>query len=162
MSNKQPIPRIVLVLGLAGLIPFFASAVLLWIAGNGALIGFVRILLVGYGAVILSFLGGVRWGFEIARAPSSPSPWLLVASVLPSIIGWIAVGIASAPINIITTEQLIVVSFGILACGFIAQWHLDAQPVATSGLPPWYPLLRTILTMGVVVALFLGNVALTL
>jgi len=160
VSESRKIPLSALVLGLAGLIPFFASSALMWVEGNSALNEFGRLLLIGYGAVILSFLGGARWGFEIARAPSNPSLGLLVASVLPSIVGWIAVGIASVPISMFISIPLSAVSFGLLYCGFSVQWLLDVQPVTASDLPVWYPRLRSILTFGAVAALFFGQVAL--
>jgi phosphoglycerol transferase MdoB-like AlkP superfamily enzyme len=159
MSNKQPIPRIALVLGLAGLIPFFTLASLLWVRDASALNWFWLLLLIGYGAVILSFLGGVRWGFEIARTPSNPSMWVMVGSVVPSIIGWLAFGTSIVP-NI-SSELPILGVFGLYAliAGFAAQWFWDTRTTLVSGLPAWYPPLRTILTIGAVLALILGVVA---
>ncbi|MBI3439561.1 MAG: DUF3429 domain-containing protein, partial [Proteobacteria bacterium] len=41
-----------------------------------------------YAAVLLSFLGGVRCGFELMRDPYSPNPARLAFSALPALAGW--------------------------------------------------------------------------
>ena len=72
-------PLLAIVLGVAGLIPFI-------VCGLGAVsvdaVSSARMMtaLIGYGAVILSFLGGVHWGFAlggfalggVAAAPPAP------------------------------------------------------------------------------------------
>jgi len=62
MARSQwRIPTPVLVLGLAGLLPFFVSAFLSF--GSDEKTAALGLLSLGtYGAVILSFLGGIRWG----------------------------------------------------------------------------------------------------
>ena len=80
-------------LGAAGLIPFVVlalSAPFLPAAHRaGALFA-----LGAYGAVILSFLGGVRWGVAIAAAPTDRDgttlAGALVLSVVPSLAAWLA------------------------------------------------------------------------
>ncbi|MEM6679182.1 MAG: DUF3429 domain-containing protein, partial [Pseudomonadota bacterium] len=52
-------------LGLAGLLPF-AGLTLLAIATPDAINEEARTLLAAYGAAILSFMGGCRWGFASA------------------------------------------------------------------------------------------------
>lgn len=74
------------VLGLAGLLPFVAGAVGLWLV-DGAARAVVAQALVGYGALIVSFLGGIHWGLA-ARAGAAPPPLLLAWGVLPSLIAW--------------------------------------------------------------------------
>ena len=80
-SKAQNIPTPALVLGIAGLIPFITCAVLAWVPELGSnLLGSSQsagsddgtsansikqqaVLALGaYGAIILSFLGGIRWG----------------------------------------------------------------------------------------------------
>ena len=67
-------------LGTAGLLPAFGALVLV-IAGeaDAALVGLAYVL------AILSFLGGIWWGFAMRRAPERQWP-LLVAAVVPSLI----------------------------------------------------------------------------
>jgi hypothetical protein len=96
-------PLLAILLGVAGLIPFV-------VCGLGAVsadaVQATRMMtaLIGYGAVILSFLGGVHWGFALgATAPVPPAETTLsgnrfitadrarlVLGVVPSLIGWVA------------------------------------------------------------------------
>lgn len=79
-------------LGHAGLIPFVLLALLLWVLA-GELQTFVSIALAGYGALIVSFLGGIHWGiaWTAARQAGVASPhhaqrhhllWGIAASLL--------------------------------------------------------------------------------
>ena len=77
------------VLGYGGAFPFLCGA----IAANQqvALLGLAPAhLLLSYGAVILSFLGGLHWG-RVITSPNpnkrSDSAWL-IWSVCPSLLGW--------------------------------------------------------------------------
>ncbi|MEM6942342.1 MAG: DUF3429 domain-containing protein, partial [Pseudomonadota bacterium] len=80
-------------LGLAGLLPFFACA-----AGVAMLddrpSALASELLAGYGAVILSFMGGCRWGFAAVglgaeRQGGAEGAWSLYAlAVLPALYAW--------------------------------------------------------------------------
>ncbi|MFZ4122594.1 MAG: DUF3429 domain-containing protein [Caulobacterales bacterium] len=139
----NPIPRPVLWLGLLGLLPFFGSAALIgagspWIAQIGAASFAI------YGAVILSFLGGVRWGLEIAREPSAPVAARLVFSVLASLVGWaLALWIVLGGGALIATGT---------AAAFAAQFIWDRAAGAEGLAPRWYPRLRLILTSGVLAA----------
>ena len=63
MSERQidtRIPAPALLLGLAGLIPFFAAAAAQWLVLPVIDSGAGLRLAVAYGAIILSFLGGIR------------------------------------------------------------------------------------------------------
>jgi hypothetical protein len=113
------------------------------LSGDSILAMFGPLSFVSYAAVILSFLGGARWGLELARAPDAPSPWRLCASVLPSIAGWIAVVINIAP----------AASIGVLMAGFLAQFAWDWRAGQTGRAPAWYGALRALLTAGVLLAL---------
>ena len=87
------IPGVPLALTLAGLIPFAAGAGVMWAAaGDPVLKAQAGLALLVYGAVILSFLGGVRWGAEVnAQGGGLPRTGLMVLSVLGSLAGWAAV-----------------------------------------------------------------------
>ena len=65
-----PIPSAPLWLGLTALVPLIGAALIMLspepATAHAALVGFAI-----YAAVMLSFLGGVRWGLEIARAPDA-------------------------------------------------------------------------------------------
>ena len=137
----RKIPAPALVLGLLGLLPFFAgAAVYAW--GPPNLGGPGLLTLLAWSAAILSFLGGARWGVEVTARPAGPRWTVLGASVLPSLAAWLL--LAAAPLAA-TERQL---------TGFIAAFALQWLWDLTAKDPPrWYPRLRTLLTAGAVLAL---------
>ncbi|MGD9265724.1 MAG: DUF3429 domain-containing protein [Lysobacterales bacterium] len=80
--NNRRIPAKAAVLGYSGLIPFAAAAAVIVLGGaqirQTALDGFLV-----YGAVILSFLGGIRWGAASSGAGDRGQG--LIFSILPSL-----------------------------------------------------------------------------
>lgn len=74
-------------LSLAGFIPFAFLAISLFVIGteNGFFISLFDVFKV-WSAIILSFLGGIRWGFAIAHEPYENKNLLI--SVVPSILAW--------------------------------------------------------------------------
>ena len=80
------------ILAYAGLSPFVGLAVLLWLV-DADLHPFVALALTGYGAVIVSFLGGIHWGIgfrNAARMHNAPL-FNFVWGVVPSLLAWIAI-----------------------------------------------------------------------
>ena len=77
-------PRAAQALGWAGVLPFLGLAALAWVPAwrPDALAAFVA-----YGALILSFLGGQRWGRALA-AGTGNGPYAL--AVVPSLWAWLA------------------------------------------------------------------------
>ncbi|MDP3403940.1 MAG: DUF3429 domain-containing protein [Brevundimonas sp.] len=128
-------------LALAGLVPFAGCAVMVVAYGppavdwTGALIA--------YAAVILSFLGGARWGAELAR--ETPDPVRLILSNLPAIGAWLALVIIHVPAS---------ARLGLLAAALALVWVWDRGPAE-----PWYRALRTTATVGAVLSLILAAVA---
>lgn len=84
MVMRQLTPN---VLGLAGLIPFVVLAALT-LVGPGAWQDWVSTALIAYGAVILSYLGGITWGLAITRRQLNDP--LYLASMAPFFAAWIA------------------------------------------------------------------------
>lgn len=123
--------------GVLGLIPFFAAAGL-YAWGRPELAGPALLTLQVYSAVILSFLGGLRSGYELAR----PEPRIAVVllSYLPPMIGWLLVAV---PLD---TAMWI----GGFIAAFVLQWLWDA---GSADLPRWWSRLRTLLTLGAGLAL---------
>ena len=60
----KPLPPLALILGIAGIIPFAVFSIASVGESPGSALTATRGL-VGYGAVILAFLGGVHWGFTL-------------------------------------------------------------------------------------------------
>ena len=79
--------------------------------------------LMAYGAVVLSFLGGVHWGFALAPGTVEQSGrterWRLLFGVMPSLIGWVAL---LAPLALPAWTGLCV-----LIAGFLATVIVEAQ-----------------------------------
>jgi len=76
-------------LGRAGLLPFLAGAALAWWAradGSPGLAAHAAQALLAYGAVIVSFLGGLHWGLAMRQA--APQASLLGWGVVPSLLAW--------------------------------------------------------------------------
>ena len=142
-----PIPRSALVLGLAGLLPFVWGVVTLW-SPSAAL---QTVALVGprfiapyvglfYGAIILSFMSGVLWGFA-SKAEGQVAASGYALSVLPALWAFFTTGGGSESAAI----ALIAGFVGLLALDWLFWRH---------GLAPaWWMKLRVILTAGVVVCL---------
>jgi hypothetical protein len=126
-------------LGYAGLLPFVASAVALW-AAPPRLHGFVLYSLLTYGAVILSFMGAIHWGLAIREGGVS-SPLQLGLSVVPPLVGWVALALSP------------MMSFTVLIVAFAVLYVADARAARLGLAPSWYPRLRLPLTVIVVVSL---------
>ncbi len=133
-------------LGLAGLIPFAALAVLALLAsppGDGV----ARGALAFCGAVSRSFMGGCRWGLAAAGMGAGPALRPLALSVAPSLWAWISL-MAPAPVDL-----------GMLAFGLIALYAADLALTRAGGAPTWWPALRWPLTLGATGALLLAMAA---
>lgn len=138
-------PRLAVWLGFAGLIPFLASAGgALFLTGSN---DFAITALIGYGAVILSFLGGVRWGISIApdsRLDDESRSRELLVSIIPSVIAWSAL-LAPAALSILT-----------LGISFAALLWLDRRAGRARVFPRWYTRLRLPLSIAALACLGLG------
>jgi hypothetical protein len=68
VSANNEMPRSALLLGWGGVLPFVGLALAAAI-GLPSPIPQAETMLIGYGAVILSFMGGVHWGGRCSRSP---------------------------------------------------------------------------------------------
>lgn len=121
-------------LGYGGLIPFLGTALLCWLApGQRSL--WLQMLL-GYGAVILSFVGALHWGVAMVHpdAAGQPMNGMYAWSVMPSLLGWVA--LLAHP----------VVGAGLLIAGFLVHYRQDLRLSGLLALPAWYLPLRLQLT----------------
>lgn len=118
--------RLAVWLGLAGVLPFALLAVAAWSPQWRAL---ALPVLLAYSALILSFLGGVRWG----RALTVDRPLEYLWAVLPSL--WALVALQPDPLA----------GLLMLGAGFVGQWWLDG-PADRMPAPAWFRRLRGLLT----------------
>jgi Protein of unknown function (DUF3429) len=133
-------------LALAGFVPF--AVLTFWLYGiapdhpwrQGTIV-----VLTAYGAVILSFLGGIRWGIALT-GHDRESRRDLMLGIVPPLLGWSAV-LVPPPLT-----------FVLLAVAFAAQGAWDSLTL-TPAVPAWFRRLRIQMTVLVVAALVVAFVA---
>ncbi len=141
MKPANQIPLSALVLGLAGLLPFLACAVSQWTSmpflppADGLRFG------IAYGAIILSFLGGIRWGTGLSTPEDSGQEFEFALSVVGSLMGWMSLLLSP------------LLGLSLLITGFLLQSLWDILSVERGRLPQWFGRLRMILTAGAVTSL---------
>ena len=132
------VPRPALVLGFAGLLPFLAASLGLWLADYPDSLAALDIQL-AYGAVILSFMGAVHWGLALGDGAISYRRlgWLVV----PALLGWLA--LLLNPVD----------GLLLMALGFAGVYFGDLRAIAAGNAPAWYRALRRPLTLIVIASL---------
>ena len=138
-------------LGALGAIPFAALAVAISVGPPG-ISGPAGEMLRAYGAIILSFMGGVQWGLacrdrdglSAGLSLTGMSAQRLALSVLPALFAW---GALFLPASI--GMALSAGAFGLVLFG-------DIRATRAGAAPAWYPRLRWPLTVVVMSALALG------
>lgn len=140
----RQIPRAPLALGLLGLLPFVWGALTVLFPAladwgqmtlGGRFVGpYVQLF---YGAIILSFMSGVLWGF----AAKSTDPFGYILSVIPALWAFFMTGggPVAAAMNLI---------FGFLGL-LLLDWYFWRLKLA----PPWWMHLRVLLTSIVILTL---------
>ena len=152
MRSKQEVnasPAIIeraTLLAYIGLLPFLLTSILLWLYPSvvswttaASFLSWVTF----YAALVLSFLGGIRWGFALYNVNSIKNPYVgltqLTNSVIPPLIGWLMV-----------TSNNIIPGFSpnyfarhvILLFAFWCMWFFDQKASAEGFTPRWYGNLR--------------------
>lgn len=140
LIRRSGVPEPAALLGAAGLLPFVAGAVWVFVPGEGG--AWVRTALLGYAAVILSFMGGVHWG--LAMTATRPLFQRYGASVVPALLGWFALLLGGRW------------AFLVLAASFASLLAYDLGAVRAGEAPAWYPTLRWPLTVVVCLCLLLA------
>lgn len=131
-------------LGYVGLVPIaFAVLVLLFAAVDSPTGRFFSLWLMGYGAVILSFLGATHWGLGLARGSASARDF--VAPVVAPLVGWLSLLLLPGA------------GLPLLLAGFVGWWLYERRRAGALGLPAWYQQLRYRLNGAVVLLLALGT-----
>jgi hypothetical protein len=147
------LPAAAIALGLAGLVPFIVLGIAALSQQNPVMADRYLLALVGYGGVVLAFLGGIHWGFVLhPKLPEGMTPdtrrdaTRLGLGVLPSLIGWAALLMPALGVPAIGLVVLIV--------GYIAA-IVTEQELRRRGtlLPSGYMALRWGLSVVVVVVL---------
>ncbi len=146
----KPLPRIAWFLGYAGLLPFFVLTIAVLLKTQLPFLEGVRLgwWLVGYAAVIVSFLGAVHWGVVLGLQDwltPAESQRMMIYSVIPAILAWLTFLL---PVNaaLLAMGGLIVMSFII-----DSMWLFNR-------IKSQYSRLRLHLTVVVVLLLFAAGV----
>lgn len=143
MTTTAPeIPSVAKWLGIAGLLPFVLLALAVQFT-DGVVRSELQFGLTAFGAVILSFLGGIHWG----AATLSVSAFSFTTgglSVLPSAVGWVGLVVPSD------------LGLVLLSLAFAGMLVIDLRAISIKLLPEWYGRLRWNLSIIVVPCLFSG------
>ena len=134
-------------LGYGGLVPFVSLAPGALLGGDYA--GLCSKALFAYGAVILSFVGALHWGFAMnvpnlsARHRNLAWAW----SVVPALLAWVALLLDPTAAGVL------------MIAGFLAHYWQDRGLARLAALPPWYLPLRLRLTGVACICLAVGAAA---
>ena len=137
-------PRIVAWLGYGGLIPFLALAGLACVDRERTVLWHDSLR--AYGAVILSFVGALHWGFAMMHGGLAPRQRAAAFgwSVVPALVAFLALVVNSSVGDVV------------LAGGFMAHYWRDRGMAATAALPAWYLPMRLRLSTVAILCLAVG------
>jgi hypothetical protein len=129
LPSTEPISPATRALGWSGLLPF-VGGVLAMVVAPPAWHETALHALVAYGAVIVSFLGGIHWGSPTGAAHDAARLW----GVVPSLLAW--------PLLLVPSSRwaLIGVAVSLALC-----WAVDRARFPAMGLAALLPL-RTLLS----------------
>lgn len=134
-------------LTLAGYVPFAVLALWLYmIAPDHPWRTDTIYLLKTYGALVLSFLGGIRFGLAVAADRPERGAELTLA-IVPALAAWVALWLGEPH------------SFALLAVAFAAQGAWDSFAAHRGHAPDWFGRMRIKLTALVVIAMVLALLA---
>lgn len=167
----KSVPRESHILGLAGTLPYMAtslSTVFLawdlnkqWPTGNAFydtifvdhetatyLLSIIEPLQLGYGAVIISFLGAIHWGLEYSEKQPlrERTRFRYGMGLAASIIAW--------PTLFLPVEYALTTQF----MAFVALYFADSRAATRGWAPQWYGTYRFLLTAMVGLAIFISLV----
>ena len=140
------LPKHVSLLGYGGLLPFISLALLIPFSSDYRPL--FAIALVNYGAVILSFVGALHWGFAMTAQDmkAEQRSGRFIWSVIPALIAWIAT-LLPMPLGCL-----------LLVIGFVVHLWQDRQLSRVISLPAWYLPMRLRLTVVASVCLLLAAI----
>lgn len=166
---RQDVPRLALILGGSGLIPFlwFGSQhapnskrqvpwgdelIARWTRATSLPLDWaksgdqrtVRHHLIAYGSCILSFLGAIHWGVAMVAPVPGIAGMQYAVSVLPALIGWGALVVDKK------ADHSTVAPHVMLITGFLGQYAFDEWALGRRVVPAWFTHLRSPLTVAVV------------
>ena len=139
------LPILAVILSVAGIIPFILCGLGAVATNTVTSLPAVNMLIV-YGAVVLSFLGGVHWGFTLATEHDPAERPRLLGGVLPSVLGWAVVAVTTYTVQPSLGLALLIGLF-IVAAG--VEWRAHRR----GWVPGGYIGMRIVITVIVVAIL---------
>jgi Protein of unknown function (DUF3429) len=130
----ETIPRAALWLGVAGALPFWLAAVSFF-TGIGMTEGQSLAVALAYGGLMLSFLGGIRWGVALGVVDGRQRARELIGGSLPVLMGLAAFFLAPA------------VGLSLIIITLFIQALADVMSADRGFLPRWFGRLRALLTV---------------
>ncbi|XP_054835077.1 transmembrane protein 69 [Eublepharis macularius] len=139
MKSLKDSPKPALYLSSAGLIPLVSVPLLMAVLETYyPELVFAQI---AYGACVLSFFGGIRWGFALPEGSPAKPDWINLAnSIVPSLLAWSALLLK----DLIDAGITVIIGLGIAL-------HYDLALLPT--YPSWFKALRAIVTVVAVCSL---------
>lgn len=133
-DSPTRMPAYVAGLGYGGLLPFVATALGCLLDPNHRALW--QQALLGYGAIILSFVGALHWAFAMASNDETSARPLYLWSVMPALAGWVALLLPLLlPRGEVLGAVLLIVALG-------AHYRQDWRLARLHPLPAWYLPLR--------------------
>ncbi|MET0482067.1 MAG: DUF3429 domain-containing protein [Aestuariivirgaceae bacterium] len=133
-AMMETIPRAALWLGVAGALPFWIAA-LSFFTGIGMTEGQSLAVALAYGGLMLSFLGGIRWGVALGAPDERQRARAMIGGAMPVLAGLAAFFLAP-PIGL----SLIIIALFVQALA-------DVMSADRGALPGWFGRLRALLTV---------------
>ena len=151
VTNGDRVRPAALALGLAGSVPYWLAAVVVFAEFGPLAAPWVVWGIIAYGAVGLAFLGGIRWGVALRPLGARGQARELALSTAAPLAGFAA--LLAPP----------VVGLSVLIAGLLTQALWDQIGADKGRLPLWFSRLRMVLTSLAVVPLLavLGHLVLS-
>lgn len=142
-STARPVtPLLDWMVCVAAIFPFILSAGL-FAFGPPNYAGPALLWLTTYSVVVLSFIGGHRWGAEVSGRGNA---FLMLAATLPALLGW---AVLVLPPQLVTSVR----GLSLLLIATLATWVWD---LVSPQIPGWYKPLRSAMAVGASLSLALG------
>jgi Protein of unknown function (DUF3429) len=139
LSSNDSVSFTTRALGWSGLLPFVGGALAVSVGPPGWHDAALRAL-IAYGAVIVSFLGGIYWGSPTAPKQDGARVW----GVVPSLLAW--------PLLLLPSSHFALIG---LAASLALCWAVDRVRFPSMGLSALLPL-RTLLSSVAILSCLVG------
>lgn len=141
VAATRRIPVAALTLGLGATLPFVVLAAAQWLDMPAVSPAAAARTAVAYGALVLTFLGGIRWGTAMGPFGTLRQSLEFATSMLAIVAAAAALALPEIP------------GLALMAAGFLTQALWDVLSVEAGRLPQWFGKLRMIVTAGAVLPL---------